>query len=424
MEFKAIFIYEKRTFEIQCNTNEELNTIYGKFVNKLNPNLSINDFDYFLEGKKIGKNIKNLQEFISENKKDFISKNKKDFISENKKEITICVEKRSKIVKCPVCICNDCIIDIDDYIIKFYGCKYKHTDFKIFDDYKGSQKIDFSKIFCKYEGCEKNESNDPEDFYKCLTCCDILKHTQYYCTYHKKEDEKKYAKKHNHVNYDHKNFICNKHIKKFLKYCFKCRKNLCEDCEADHKNHQIKDYNSMSPIVEEIKKDLDTIKGKMEELRIIVDYIKRNLLDGTMKIYENYCEILKDVIEKYEYNNKELKNYGVLKNFLNLRKSDRKILKDLDEVIKEDNYKKKAYFLIDMFQKDLDNYKNLQNNINNVKKIFEDKANKPDDLDDFMQWEGKSIEEVKDKRNESPSIKKKKSGKITGNTTKTKHKEK
>lgn len=79
-----------------------------------------------------------------------------------------------------------------------------------------------------------------------------------------------------------------------------------------------------------------------------------------------------------------------------------------------------------MFQKDLDNYKNLQNNINNVKKIFEDKANKPDDLDDFMQWEGKSIEEVKDKRNESPSIKKKKSGKITGNinTTKTKHKSK
>ena len=343
MEFKATFIYEKRPFEIQCNTNEEVNTIYGKFINKLSPNLSINDFDYFYNGIKIGKNIKNLQEFISDNKKD----------------ITICVEKRSKIVKCPVCICNDCIIDIDDYIIKFYGCKYKHTDFKIFDDYKGSQKIDFSKIFCKYEGCDKNESNDPEDFYKCLTCCDILKHTQYYCTYHKKEDEKKNAKKHEYVNYDHKNFICNKHIKKFIKYCFKCRKNLCEDCEAEHKNHQIKDYNSMSPIVEEIKKDLDTIKGKIEELRIIVDYIKRNLLDGTMKIYENYCEILKDVIEKYEYNNKELKNYGVLKNFLNLRKSDRKILKDLDEVIKEDNYKKKSLFF-DMFQKDLDNYKNLK----------------------------------------------------------------
>ena len=285
------------------------------------------------------------------------------------------------------------MIDIEDYVIKFYGCKYNHTDFKIFDDYKGSQKLDFSKIFCKFEGCKKNESNDPEDFYKCLTCCKILNHTQYYCTFHKEEEEKKSLEKHFYVNYDHKNFICNKHIKKFIKYCFKCRKDLCQDCEVEHKNHQMKYYDSLSPIVQEIKNGLDKIKGKLEKLRIIIDYIKRNLLDGAMKVYENYCEILNDVIEKYELFNKEYKNYGVLKNFLNLKKSNKIIINDLEGVINEKNYKNKAYFLINMFQKDLDNYKNLQNNINNFKKSFENKA---DDLDDLLEWEGKTKKEVKE----------------------------
>ena len=319
-----------------------MEAIYQKFITKLNPNLSNNDFDFFYNANKIDKNIKILD----------------DLNQENKKEITIIVERRSKIVKCPQCICNECIIDIDDYIIHFYGCKYKHTDFKIFDDYKRTQKIDFSQIFCKQDGCPKNESNDHEDFYKCLTCCKLLKHTQYYCNYHSKEHDKN--KKHTQIKYDEKNYFCDKHIKKYVKYCFKCRKNLCQDCSVDHKNHEIKDFDSMSPNVEDIKIGLEKIKEKMEELKIIITYIKRNLLDGTMKIYENYCEILNDVIEKYDFNNKEYKNYGVLKNFLNLKKSNQRIMNDLDEIISGDNYKNKAFFLIEKFQKDLENYKHLQ----------------------------------------------------------------
>ena len=139
MAVNITFIYEKRTISIQCKQNEGINSIYQKFVNKLNPNSNINDFDYFYEGEKLGKKIQNL----------------KDFLQENQKDVNISVEKRTKVVKCPECICNDCMIDIDDYIIKFYGCKYKHVNYKIFDDYKSSQKMIFQKFFANLKVVKK-----------------------------------------------------------------------------------------------------------------------------------------------------------------------------------------------------------------------------------------------------------------------------
>ena len=64
--------------------------------------------------------------------------------------------------------------------------------------------------------------------------------------------------------------------------------------------------------------------------------------------------------------------------------------------------KNKAYFSINMFQKDLDNYKHLQNNINNLKKAFENKA---DNLDDFLEWEGKSKNEIKEDKEVKEEVK-------------------
>ena len=371
MAVNITFIYEKRTISIQCKQNEGINSIYQKFVNKLNPNSNINDFDYFYEGQKLGKNIQNL----------------KDFLQENQKDVNISVEKRTKVVKCPECICNDCMIDIDDYIIKFYGCKYKHVDYKIFDDYKSSQKIDFSKIFCKFEGCKKDESNDPEDFYKCLTCGKILHHTQYYCSVHSKEHDKNNESKHIQVKYDHRNYYCTNHYKNFIKYCFKCGKNLCENCLEEHKDHQIKDYNTMTPNIKEFEDSLLKIKQKIQDLKYIIDYIKHHILDGTMKIFENYCSIVKDIIEKYKLNNMEFKNYGILKTFFNLKKSNKEIMYELDKIIKEDSYKDKIDILLNMFSKKWDNYKNLNNKANNIKKV--------NDLDDFLEWEGKNVKKDK-----------------------------
>ena len=88
MEVNVIFIYEKRTILIKSKLNEVMNSIYQKFINKLNPDLTINDFDYFYEGEKLDKNIQNLN----------------DFLKDNEKDITISVEKKTKVVKCPECV--------------------------------------------------------------------------------------------------------------------------------------------------------------------------------------------------------------------------------------------------------------------------------------------------------------------------------
>ena len=43
-------------------------------------------------------------------------------------------------------------------------------------------------------------------------------------------------KNHNIINYNDKNYICNKHNELFIKYCNECRENMCMLCENEHKN--------------------------------------------------------------------------------------------------------------------------------------------------------------------------------------------
>ena len=98
MNTRVSFIYEKRSFQIQCSLEDKIEDIYIKFITKLNPNLSIHDFDFYYEGNKLDNSIQDLNNDI------FTDKN----------EITISVEKKSKIIRCPQCICNDSILDIDN----------------------------------------------------------------------------------------------------------------------------------------------------------------------------------------------------------------------------------------------------------------------------------------------------------------------
>ena len=115
------------------------------------------------------------------------------------------------------------------------------------------------------------------------------------------------------------------------------------------------------PDIKDIKKKLDKIDEKIEDLKTIVKIIK-NKMDGTIKIIENYHSIAQDMIKKYETFNSRLKNYQILKTINYLFISNREIINDIDNIINgnksKDDWKKKCNILIDIIDGDRSDYKN------------------------------------------------------------------
>ena len=103
----------------------------------------------------------------------------------------------------------------------------------------------------------------------------------------------------------------------------------------------------MSPDIKDIKKKLDKIDEKIEDLKTIVKIIK-NKMDGSIKIIENYHSIAQDMIKKYETFNSRLKNYQILKTINYLFISNREIINDIENIINgnksKDDWKKNVIF--------------------------------------------------------------------------------
>jgi hypothetical protein len=69
------------------------------------------------------------------------------------------------------------------------------------------------------------------------------------------------------INYEQKNYICEKHNENYIKYCDECKKNICIMCVKEHKNH------NNNILFEDILPNNDEIKEYMEELRKSIDII-------------------------------------------------------------------------------------------------------------------------------------------------------
>ena len=333
MEYRVFFSYEKKTIQIQCTPKDEMKKIFERFAGKLNAN--INDFEFFYEGNKINKNSTLL---------DLIN-------NEKNKEVLISVEKKVKIIKCPLCTCNDCILNIENYKLNFSNCKYNHNVYKIFDEYKESQKIDHSKILCCTNGCDANQKDT--EFYKCLKCTQLVKRTRYYC----EKCNTKHNEKHKRIKYDVKNYYCEKDFEQFKYYCYNCNKDLCDKCKNAHNNnHHIESYEIMKPKdINNINDYLNQIKDKISDLKYIIDDMK-GYLDGAIKILEQYYEIGKDIIEKYELYNTNLKNHRIIQSLKNLEISNKKVMKDLNEIINDKDLNNQINNLIKIYVGDRKNY--------------------------------------------------------------------
>ena len=132
------------------------------------------------------------------------------------------------------------------------------------------QKIDIDEIFCGVSDCKRNQEYYIFGFYKCFTCSLILSHPTYYC----KEHIIKHGNDHKYVKYDKSNYYCEKHFSKYIKYCFTDHHNVCEQCEKEHEGHNIERYESMTPDVEKLKESLEKMEKNINNLKIVICYIK------------------------------------------------------------------------------------------------------------------------------------------------------
>ena len=361
MEINVIFrsLEIDQQIIIQSKFEDKLSTVIDKFAQKLY--VEPKDFFYYYAKKEITNKDLTIMKLLN--------------YSKNVQHIEIGIKKRTKIIKCPICACNNCILHLDNYRLNFSECCHGHSESKLFEEYEDTQRINYQKIKCDNQ-CGRTQKDSLEDFHKCLKCSNLAGYAIYYC------NQCNDNHKHKTIKYDEKYYYCTEHSAEYVSYCVNCvdnknnNINLCENCEKKHKGHEIKKFDTIIPDVKEIKKKLEKINEKIDELKIIVRVIK-NKMDDAVKIVEKYYEIANDMINKYETFNSKLKNYQVLLSINYLSKTNKEIIKDIDNVIKgnknKEDWKKKCNKLIDIIEGDRSVYKNensdsVENETNDISK--------------------------------------------------------
>ena len=109
-------------------------------------------------------------------------------------------------------------------------------------------------------------------------------------------------KTHSIINYDNKNYICNKHNEAFIEHCEDCNIDICLLCSNEHKNHKIILYQDKLIDIEKLKK-------KMKEFKNEINKLKNNLEE----IMNKFKKIIEHIEIIYNINNSILSNYGTNK---------------------------------------------------------------------------------------------------------------
>ena len=347
------FIYKQQKINIQSNMNNIFEEIIQKYIDKTN--LDINNIYFLANGRNINREDK-LENIMSESDK----RKNKIIVLVYSINSTIHNEntniKISKDIICPECK-ELCKYEIKDYKIKLYDCKNGHIKENInLNEFENNQIIDISQIKCDI--CKnKNKSNTfNNEFYLCFEChknlCPLCKSI--------------HDKTHSIINYDNKNYMCNKHNEILIQYCINYNIDICFSCSNEHKNHHVILYKDRL-------KDIEHLRNKMNEFEKVINKFKINLegiINKLKKIIENMniiYNINNNILNNYE--NKKL-NYKLLSN---LNYMDEYIEKEINNIIDKFDYGNNIKELLIIKNKILqivqnkDSNTNLNSNQNNIK---------------------------------------------------------
>ena len=197
---EAIFNYEGINTTIQCDLNEKMKDIIGRLKIKVQNNE--NNLYYLYNGTQI-----NYELTFNQQAND-IDKNRKKMniivtkTEDNKIEVQ---EIKSKYVICPECKEN-ILINIDNFKVNFHNCKNNHNINKALNEFEETQKINLNNIICNICNTNNKGNTHNNEFYICNTCnkniCPLCKLN--------------HDKSHIIINYEDKNYICDKHNEPFF----------------------------------------------------------------------------------------------------------------------------------------------------------------------------------------------------------------
>ena len=323
------FIYKDKIIKILGNKDEYMISIFQRFLAKLEKKSS--DI-YFSYNSIILEEDTKLNEIMNENNEILIGVSEESYDDNDiGKEVII----QSKEVICPECG-EECIIELDDYKITLSNCINNHYLSNILiKEYIDYQKIDESKILC--HNCSKVKSIIyNSQLYKCCTC------NIYLCPLCKD----KHDKKHLIIDYELKNYLCNKHGERYISYCKKCSNNLCDLCEIGHdKEHNIISHKDI------LKKDdymdtLNNLRNKINHLKNDINQLIKRL-NKIQDNFELYYNISKDFINTY---NIKKKNYQLLMNLNNIICFNHSIIGDIDKIVNEEKIVNKFKYLEEIYK--------------------------------------------------------------------------
>ena len=236
--------------------------------------------------------------------------------------------------------------------------------------YNETQKINLSNIKCSTCNIKNKGITYYNEFYKCLNCniniCPLCKSS--------------YNNKHNIINYNKKNIICNQHGELFFGYCKNCKKTICLFCEDDHSNHDVITYGKIIKDKNKILENNAILKNDINSLNNIIKEII-DKLNIVIKNIELYYEINKNITDNI--NNKN-RNYELLFNIINI--NDNNIHDDIKNIINEKDINIQFNNIMKIY--DIMNSKNQNNDINNTtnkeNKLEDDKKPKDEILIKYL----------------------------------------
>ena len=326
---EVIFNYEGENISIQCNIDDKMEDIINRYLQIKNDN--IDNLYYLYNNAQINSEL-TFNEQANELDK---SENKMNITVVNHiKNINELKETISKDIICPKCKEN-ALIDIKNFKINLSECKNNHNVNNILlNQFQEIQKINLNKKKCDICNKYNNQNND---FYICNTCnkniCLSCKSTHY--------------KSHIIINFDDKDYICQKHNNTFMKFCKTCNCDICIFCEKTHNEHFILDFNNISIEKEELIKISTELKNTIEEFKWKANIIKEilNKMINMLDIYFN--------LNDYYLNNYNLsqRNYYILLNLECFKNNNEKMINDLKKIINTDK-------ITDIFEYSYNNFYN------------------------------------------------------------------